>query len=52
MKQFNTQAELQREIDRVAIQIDKSTSIYQRRDLTRYLRRLQKERFRRTKEQK
>ena len=47
-----TDIELEREIERVELILDQSKSNYLTKDLTRYLRRLQKERFRRTKEQK
>lgn len=47
-----TDTELEREIDRVEQTLNQSKSNYLTRDLTRYLRRLQKERYRRTKEQK
>ena len=39
-----TNSELQREIERVEMILDQSQSNYLTRDLTRYLRRLQKER--------
>ena len=45
MRTFKNNAELEREIDRVEQIIDQSKSNYLSRDLTRYLRRLQKERF-------
>ena len=47
-----TDKELEREIRRVEQQIDQSKSKYLAQDLTRYLRRLQKERYRRIKEQR
>ena len=45
-----TDKELQAEIDKISNIIDKSTSKYQKNDLTKYLRRLQKERYLRRKQ--
>ena len=47
-----TDKELEREIGRVELILDQSKSNYLTKDLTRYLRRLQKERFNRTKRSK
>lgn len=47
-----TDTELEREIDRVWKHLETIKGKYQIADYTRYLRRLQKERFRRAKEQK
>lgn len=49
MKNLNKE-ELQREIDRVELILDKSKSNYLTHDLTRYLRRLQKQRYKMIKE--
>ena len=44
-----TDKELEREIGRVELILDQSKSNYLTKDLTRYLRRLQKDQFRRRK---
>lgn len=49
MKKNLTDKQLQAEIDKISNIIDKSTSKYQKNDLTKYLRRLQKERYLRSK---
>lgn len=44
MKQNMTRSQIQREIDATEQQIEQTGSIYRKRDLTRHLRRLQKQR--------
>lgn len=47
-----TDNQLEREINHTEELIERNTNKYRINDLTRYLRRLQKERYKRTKEQK